>query len=75
MFQTDRIGDRDYIHVGYSARCLSISCTSENKKSIISCLHLGPFFGFKYHYRKVRVLDPISPFSLLCNILKENFAP
>ncbi|XP_020106946.1 outer envelope pore protein 37, chloroplastic isoform X1 [Ananas comosus] len=50
--KTDRIGDRDYIHVGYSARCLSISCTSENKKSIISCLHLGPFFGFKYHYRK-----------------------
>ncbi|XP_073004434.1 outer envelope pore protein 37, chloroplastic isoform X1 [Typha latifolia] len=50
--KTGQIGEPHYFHIGCSRPCVSVSCTYENNKSIVSCLHLGPFFLFKSHYRK-----------------------
>ncbi|XP_010930305.1 outer envelope pore protein 37, chloroplastic isoform X1 [Elaeis guineensis] len=50
--KTDQIGEPDYLHIGCSTQCLSISCTFENSKSVLSCIHLGSCFLLKYHHRK-----------------------
>lgn len=55
MFQSVQIGEANYYHVGYSTKCLSMSCTSSDKKSIVSCIDFGSIFVFKYHHRKVRL--------------------
>lgn len=54
MFQTIQIAEPDYLHIGCSTQCLSIYCTFENRKPVLSCIQLGSCFLLKYHHRKVR---------------------
>lgn len=66
MFQSAQIGEANYYHVGYSTKCLSMSCTSSDKKSIVSCIDFGSIFMFKYHHRKVRLSFIFIFFFSLC---------
>ncbi|XXG44579.1 hypothetical protein AAC387_Pa01g4342 [Persea americana] len=49
-----QIGEANYFHVGCSTKCLALSCTSSDIKSIVSCIDFSSIFMFKYHHRKAK---------------------
>ncbi|XP_058101911.1 outer envelope pore protein 37, chloroplastic isoform X1 [Magnolia sinica] len=52
--KSGQIGETNYFRLGCSTKCLSMSCTSNDNKSILSCINLASVCLFKYHHRKAQ---------------------